>query len=179
MEKDKIIEGIEAMKVFDSTRSKVERAGLIIPEKPLDANNKTNLFTEWTQMKSKYGGIGNIPFNELGEFLDRWTALISYTRWVEAVADIEQQSAREIRDTVKKQLYVNQDGNREMKDALVHTDDTFISLEKDYNEKLALYVAIKGLREGYETRSNAISREITRRTQDTGDLRRGGNRGGA
>ena len=164
--------------VFEDTSVKLSKAGLIIPDKPVDAIQNINLFQEWDRMKAKHGGIANIPFGELGDFLDRWTALISYTRWVEAVADVEQQVAGELRETVKKQLYTTQEGNREMRDAMVYTDSTYLRLEKDYNDKLALYKQIKGLREGYETRANAISREITRRGSEQVDARRGANRGG-
>jgi hypothetical protein len=177
MNRDEILKGIEKMQVFKETSDKLSRAGLIIPEKPADAVQGINLFTEWEKMKQRYGGIANIPFSELGDFLDRWTALISYTRWVEAVSDIEQSSALEIRDTVKKQLYTLQTGSREIRDAMVSIEPTYIKLEQDYNEKVSLYKAIKGLREGYETRANAISREITRRGADVSDLRRGYNRG--
>ena len=164
--------------VFDITSSKLSKAGLIVPDKPVDAVKGINLFKEWDSMKAKYGGIANIPFGELGDFLDRWTALLSYTRWVEAVADVEQQTAGEIRETVKKQLFTVQEGNRELRDAMVYVNVTYLQLEQDYNDKLALYKQIKGLREGYETRANAISREISRRSADSNDLRRGVNRGG-
>ena len=40
-----------------------------------------------------------------------------------------------------------------------------------------MYMATKALREGYEIRANAISREITRRGHDVMDSRRGFNRG--
>jgi hypothetical protein len=175
MTTEQIKKEIESFRVFDVSLCKIKTAGMIIPEKPVDS---LNLFKEWETLKRKHGSVGNIPFEELGDFLDKWTSLISYTRWVEAVADVEQQSAKEVRDTVKKQLYVEKDGNREMKDALVHVDPIFVNLEKEYTEKLALYISIRGLREGYETRSNAISREISRRTQEIQDLRRGANRGG-
>lgn len=178
MNKEDIHGFIAKMNVFEETSSKLSKAGLIIPDKPVDAIKAVNLFKEWDNMKARYGGIANIPFVELGDFLDRWTALISYTRWVEAVSDVEQQTAGELRSIVGKQLYTTQTGNREMRDALVYVDKTYLDLEKDYNEKLALYKQIKALREGYETRANAISREISRRSASEIELRRGVNRGG-
>jgi hypothetical protein len=175
MTDEQIKQELENLKFLDFTLSKIKKAGMCIPERP---NDNQNLFKEWETLKRKHRSMSNIPFEELGEFLDRWTSLISYTRWVESVADLEQQSTKEVRDMVKKQLYVNKDGNREMKDALVHIDPIYKDIEKKYIEKLSLYTSIRGLREGYETRSNAISREISRRTQEIQDLRRGANRGG-
>lgn len=177
MNREKIQKNAEEMEVFKKTQDKIRRAGLITPPKPQDAVQGIDLFTEWENMKKKYGGVANIPFKELGEFLDRWTAMIAYARWTEAIADIEQQSAREIRDTVQKQLYTIQDGGREIRAAMVATEELYMKWESEYTEKIALFTAIKGLREGYEQRANAISREITRRGNDNMDTRRGINRG--
>ena len=177
MTRDDIEKGIEELEVFKKTADKLKRAGLIIPQKPQDAVQGIDLFAEWERMKRQYGGVANIPFAELGEFLDRWTAMIAYARWTEAIADIDQQSSREIRDTVQKQLYTVQDGGREIRAAMVATEPIYIKWENEFTEKIALFTAIRGLREGYEQRANAISREITRRGNDQLDTRRMVNRG--
>lgn len=177
MNREQIEKGIAELEVFKKTQDKLRRAGLIIPPKPEEAAQGIDLYSEWDRMKKKYGGVANIPFHELGEFLDRWTAMIAYSRWTEAVADIDQQSAREIRDTIQKQLYTIQDGSREIRAAMVATEPLFIEWEQEYTEKLALFIAIRGLREGYEQRAAAISREITRRGSDNLDTRRQLNRG--
>lgn len=177
MNRQSIIEGIKEFKVRKATQSKLAKAGLFTPVKPADVVNGTDLFAEWERMKQNFGGIANIPFYELGEYLDRWTQMIAYARWVEAVADIDQATAREIRDTVRKQLYTIQEGGREMKDAAVCIEPTYLELEKQYMETFAMYTAVKALREGYEQRANAISREITRRSNDLVDSRRAINRG--
>lgn len=156
---------------------KIKKAKLLRPNAPDVELEGNELDKEWTKIKRAYGGLSNIPFSELGAFLDKWTELIAYTRWVEAVADLDQASAREIRDTVKKQLYVLQDGGREIRDAKTHIEPLYIEWEKKYNESLVTMIAIKGLREGYEQRANALSREITRRTNDVVDQRRQMNRG--
>lgn len=177
MDRQSIIKGIEQFQVRKITQSKLVKAGLFTPVKPADAVNNKDLFAEWERMKQNFGGIANIPFHELGEYLDRWTQMIAYARWVEAVADIDQATAREIRDTVRKQLYTIQEGGREMKDAAVCIEPTYIELEQRYMETLATYTAIRALREGYEQRASAISREITRRSNDLVDSRRAINRG--
>lgn len=177
MDRKQIEQGISEMEVYKKTTDKLKRAGLVIPPKPQDAVQGIDLFSEWENLKKKYGGVANIPYPELGEFLDRWTSMIAYARWTEAVADIDQQSAREIRDTVQKQLYTIQDGGREIRAAMVATEPIYIKWENEFTEKVALYTAIRGLREGYEQRANAISREITRRGSDNLDTRRGINRG--
>src|SRR5690606_7291568 len=110
--REQIKEGIEQFAIRKETKSKLKKAGLPIPPKPEDVVEGRDIFTEWENVKKKYGGISNIPFNELGDFLDRWAGLASYARWVEAVADIDQTTSREIRDTVKKQLYTIQEGSR-------------------------------------------------------------------
>lgn len=177
MNREDIENGIEKLEVYKKTQDKLKRAGLIIPSKPKEAVEGMDLFTEWEDMKRKYGGVANIPFNELGNYLDKWSAMIAYARWTEAVADIDQQSAREIRDTIQKQLYTVQDGGRELRAASVATEPLYIKWEQEYTEKLALFIAVKGLREGYEQRANSISREITRRGNDMTDGRRVINRG--
>ena len=159
--------------IFDITNNKLRNAGLPIPSKPSDEN----IFNEWDVLKRKHGSISSIPFSELGEFLDRWTALVAYTRWTEAVADIEQQTSREIRDTIKKQLYNLQSGTREAKDAGVYTEDIYVEWQGKYNQDFSLYTAVRGLRECYEQRLNSISREITRRSSTYSDASRQTNRG--
>lgn len=145
--------------------------GLPIPQKPESLGNM-NIFQEWEQLKKQYGGVGNVPHKELGEFLDKWNSLISYARWLEAVADAKQANSREIRDTIKKQLYTLQEGSRETKDALVHTDPLYLQWEEQYIEDLTYYITLKALRESYEYRATSISREITRRGDDVENTQR-------
>lgn len=179
MERSEIEQGVKAFIVRETTNAKLKKAGLPIPSRPPERAEGLDIFSEWEALKARYGGIANIPYPELGDYLDRWTMLVSYARWVEAVADIDQTTAREIRDHVKKQLYVLQEGNREMRDALVYTEKLYLEWEKQYLENLSVYIATQALREGYERRADAISREITRRGSDVMDVRRGINRGNA
>ncbi len=177
MNRVEIERGIEDFKTREITMAKLKKAGLPIPSRPADAAEGVDLFAEWESLKKKYGGIASIPYPELGDFLDRWTQMLSYARWVEAVADIDQCTAREIRDTIKKQLYCLQEGGRELKDAAVHMEPMYVEWEKRYVENLSTFILSEALREGYEYRSGAISREISRRGQDQLDTRRGLNRG--
>ncbi len=177
MDRLTIEKGIEEFKVRELTMAKIKKANLPIPSRPVDVAEGVDIFIEWEKLKKKYGGMANMPYPELGEFLDRWTQLLAYARWVEAVADIDQISAKEIRDTIKKQLYVLEEGGRELKDAVTNTEPLFIEWQRKYIESISTYLLAKALREGYEYRCNAISREISRRGQDQIDTRRGINRG--
>jgi hypothetical protein len=166
MTREDIEKNIDNILISKESLIKIKKAGFPIPEKPSQCEN---LFNEWNTLKLKYGGISNIPYSELGEYLDKWASVISYTRWVEANSDIICSNSREIKDMVKKQLYTLQDGSREMKDALVYCDELYIKWENKYLEDLSLYTMLKALREGYEQRMIAISREITRRGDDFKD----------
>lgn len=179
MDRQKIEQEVEDYAVREITMAKVQKAGLPVPSKPTDLVEGVDIFTEWEKMKKNYGGIANIPFPILGDYLDKWTSVVSYARWVEAVADIDQATAREIRDIVKKQLYTLQEGGRELREAMVHVEPLYREWEQKYTESLSMMIAVKALREGYERRADAISREITRRTNDVLDSRRLDNRGGA
>lgn len=177
MDRQKIEKGIGDFITRETTMQKIKRAGLPVPPKPEDAVNGTDLFQEWESVRKKYGSISNIPYRELGEFLDRWSAMVSYSRWCEAIADIDRATAEEIRDTVKKQLYIIQEGSREMKDASVYKEEIFLNWQIKHGENSAMYTMVRALREGYESRLNAISREITRRGSDFEDTRRSINKG--
>lgn len=177
METEKIHKTIEGMKTWEVVENQLGKAGLPIPSKPVANVEGADIFKEWDNLRKMYGGVANIPHDELGDFLDRWNSLIAYARWVEAVADIEQATARETRDTIKKQLYMNQDGGRELRDAAVTTDPLYIEWETTYTINLARYIAVKALREGYEYRMASISREITRRGDDINGARRAANVG--
>lgn len=177
MNRQQIEQGVNDFISRETTMQKIKRAGLPVPSKPDDAVNGNDLFQEWDAVRKKYGSISNIPYRELGEYLDRWSGMVSYARWCEAIADIDRSTSEEVRDTVKKQLYVIQEGSREMKDASVYTEELFLGWEKKYTESIAMYMAVRALREGYEQRLNAVSREITRRGADMEDVRRGINKG--
>ena len=178
MDRQKIEQEVEDYAVREITMAKVQKAGLPVPSKPTDLVEGVDIFTEWEQMKKNYGGIANVPFPALGDYLDRWTSVVAYARWVEATADIDQATAREVRDTIKKQLYTLQEGGRELREAMVHVEPLYREWEQKYTESLSMMIAVKALREGYERRADAISREITRRTNDVLDSRRVDNRGG-
>lgn len=176
--REEIEAGIEKMIQASKVSAKLQMVGLPVPKKPPQLKSNVTLFDEWEQLKKTHGGISNIPFDELGNFLDKWTAVISYARWVEAISDIKQLTSREIRDNVEKQLYTLQEGSRELRAASVHTEHLYIQWENQYLEDVAYYLSVKGLRESYEYRANAISREITRRTSEADNSKRSYNRGG-
>jgi len=177
MNREQVESGVAEFITRETTMAKIKKAGLPVPPKPKDAVNGTNLFIEWENLRKTYGGVANIPAAELGDFLDRWASMLAYARWVEAIADIDRATAEEIRDTIRKQLYTLQEGTREMKDALVYTEPLYIEWECKYTEALSMYIAAKALREGYEHRLYAVSREITRRGNDMADTRLGITRG--
>lgn len=177
MSRQEINQGVQDFVVREKTMAKLKKAGLPQPPKPQDISDGVDIFGEWETLKKRHGGLSNIPHNVLGDFLDKWTGMVSYARWVEAVSDIDQATSREIRDTVKKQLYCLQEGGREIRDARVHVEPLYTEWEQKYTENLSMYIATKALREGYEHRANAISREITRRGNDMTDNRRSMNRG--
>lgn len=172
--REQIEAGIEQFQVREVTKAKMRKAGLPTPVQP---ENSESLYNEWESIKKRFGGVANIPHTELGSFLDKWTGLVSYARWIEAVADIDLTTSREIRDTVKQQLYTLHDGGREIRAAKVHTETIYTDWEKKFTEDQAMYTATRALREGYEYRANAISREITRRGDDFHSNRRSINRG--
>ncbi|MEC0276916.1 hypothetical protein [Peribacillus frigoritolerans] len=174
MERHEIEAEILQYQVREEVMANQRKAGLPTPPKPYDSDN---LYTEWDNIKRRHGGVANIPFAELGDFLDKWTGLVSYARWVESIADIDTATAREIRDTIRNQLYMLQEGGRELRAADVTTEPLYREWEKKFTESQAMYMATKALREGYEIRANAISREITRRGNDMRDGTRGINRG--
>lgn len=155
----------------EKAKAKLEKAGLPVPSRPAESET---LLQEWEMLKKNYGGIGNIPYVELGMAHDKFTSLLAYARWVEAIADIDLTTAKEIRDTVKKQLYIVQEGPREMKDARVYNDPLFLEWEQKYLDAYATYALASAVRETYEMRVATISREITRRGQESSEIKGGG-----
>jgi hypothetical protein len=173
--RDQIENGIHDFTTKEQALAFVRRAGLPIPTAPPEMNY---IQDEWDSLVRRAGGICNVPFAMLGDFLDRWTGVVSFARWLEAEADIESTLSLEIRDHIKKQLYLVQTGtNREMRDAAVYAEPLYIEWNLKYTTAFMNYKAVRQLREGYEMRVNAISREITRRGNDNLDTRRTVNRG--
>ena len=160
------------IKTKEQALYKLKKANFPIPDKP---QNSETLFQEWDELKKRYGSVADIPYHTLGDFLDRWASMLAYARWAESNAEINMITSREIRDTVKKQLYNLQDGGREAKDAAVYNENIYLEWERKYLEDTTLYSMIVSLREGYEQKMSAISREITRRGDDFKDSRRSSN----
>ena len=173
--REQIESGIDDFTTREQAVAFVRRAGLPIPTAPPEMNY---IQDEWDAMVRRAGGICNVPFPLLGDYLDKWTGVVSFARWKEAEVDIEATLALEIRDHIKKQLYLVQTGtNREMRDAAVYAEPLYIQWNLLYTKAFIEYKAVRQLREGYEMRVNAISREITRRNSDQFDTRRTINRG--
>lgn len=150
--------------VLLTIRDKItNKAGLIEPPKP---KNSEDIFSRWEGLKQRYGGIGDIPSNILGDILDNWSELLAYTRWLEAVADIKFQTAKEYLSLKKKQLLLVKGGtNREIRAAEAENDPEYLELFNIFIEENTAFILIKGIREGYEQRYFSVSREISRRTQ--------------
>ncbi len=174
MNRNQIELGINDMIKREAVANKIKRANLPLPTRPDET--QTDIFNRWENMKRNYGGVANIPYSELANFLDEWAVLLSYARYVEAVSDIDQISSREIRDTIRKQLYVIQEGNRELRDAAVYTEPLLIEWQNKYIEDATSYTVFRSLREAYEFRLQGVSREITRRGSDNLDIRKTINR---
>ncbi|BAU28229.1 hypothetical protein DFP93_101306 [Aneurinibacillus soli] len=154
---------------------RIKRSGLPIPLKPTEPEAMS---TEWNEMNQQHGGLSNIPFDELGNFLGKWDALTAYARYVEAVADLEQTAIKERKDHVKSQLYVLSEGTREIRYASCQSDPLYVGLQHKFEIAEATYTAMRALREGYEGKVNVISREITRRGNELQGTRLSSNRGG-
>lgn len=154
---------------------RIKRAGLPIPQKPTEPEVMSE---EWDRMNQQHGGLSSIPFHELGNFLGKWEALAAYARYVEAVADLERTALKERKDHVKSRLYVLSEGTREIRYALCQSDPLYVDLQHRYEFADATFTVARSLREGYEGKVSAISREITRRGNEASGTGISSNRGG-
>jgi hypothetical protein len=175
MGRQEIERHLESWDVRKEVVERIKRSGLPIPPKP---QNPEGMSAEWDELNQQHGGLSNIPFHELGNFLGKWDALAAYARYVEAVADFEQTVIKERKDHVKSQLYVLNEGTREIRYALCQSDPMYVDLQHKYEIAEATYIAMRALREGYEGKVNVISREITRRGNELQGTRLSSNRGG-
>jgi autonomous glycyl radical cofactor GrcA len=158
-------------------REKILKSGLPLPQKPKDIVVGTDLLAEWDTLVKKSGGISNVSYHELGTYLDRWTELLAYARYLEAGADISKTISSEVREQVRNMLYTRAEGGRELRAASVHEDSLYIEWAEKAIKDQSYYTMLRALVQGYEYRTNAISREITRRSSDTRDMSRTNNRG--
>lgn len=131
-----------------------------------------SIFQKWSSLRKRYGSVANIPNWELADYLDQWAELLAYARYQEAITDIDAGTLQEIRDRLYDQVYISEEGGRELRAALAGADAMFVEYSEKFTEAVVHNKLVRSLRESYEYRYNAVSREISRRQGDTNTTKR-------
>lgn len=153
----------------DITSAKLRKAGLPVPDirKFSSVTSVDDFIDEWEAVKSKHGGLSDVPYTELSRYLDAWSALSTSARMVEALAQADLVTAEFNEKFVKKQVYLAVDsGNRELRDAKVYENADYKKSVEDYLQANRVYEYVHALRESYERYAFVISREISRRVSN-------------
>ncbi len=148
---------------FNQTKSIVNiilKAGIPIPNKV-----DIDLEDEWGAVKNKYNGLSNIPSPLLGEYLDKFSTILGYAYYCQAIADYESMSLKTQKEFAKEKLFLIQPtmSNKDTQVALVHNEPLYCELTEKYLIEYGKWRIITALVNSYERKTEAISREITRR----------------
>jgi hypothetical protein len=125
-----------------------------------------SLIRDWEEVKSQFGGVAEVPYPELARFLDGWSALASSARTVEAIAQADLETATFNEKFVRKQVYLQTSGTREIREAAVYAHEEYRKVTEKYLQANRNHAYIRALRENYERYAFVVSREISRRTNN-------------
>lgn len=182
--RDKVVqlnhEAVEKIQQYaTSAEAEAERKKLRLPKPPEPdpirddhTGEIISIFQKWSQLRKRHGGVANIPYHELADYLDQWAELLAYVRFQEAIQDIDCGAYMEIRDRLYDQVYISEDGGRELRAALAGAHELYVEYSKKFTEAQVALKLTQSLRQSYEYRYYAVSREISRRQGDMSQTKR-------
>lgn len=122
--------------------------------------------------------ITDVSSENLGELFTRLTAWTDYIASQKVMAELEERAALKKRDLLENQLMFKRMGAQTKGErvtavkAEIAVNEEVISLDNDYEEKYAYRKLVEMLLNNHERDLSLVSREITRRSNDSRALRK-------
>lgn len=122
--------------------------------------------------------ITDVSSENLGELFTRLTAWTDYIASQKVMAELEERAALKKRDLLENQLMFKRMGAQTKGErvtavkAEIAINEEVIALDNDYEEKYAYRKLVEMLLNNHERDLSLVSREITRRSNDSRALRK-------
>lgn len=122
--------------------------------------------------------ITDVSSENLGELFTRLTAWTDYIASQKVMAELEERAALKKRDLLENQLMFKRMGAQTKGErvtavkAEIAVNEEVIALDNDYEEKYAYRKLVEMLLNNHERDLSLVSREITRRSNDSRALRK-------
>jgi hypothetical protein len=122
--------------------------------------------------------ITDVTSENLGELFTRLTAWTDYIASQKVMAELEERAALKKRDLLENQLMFKRMGAQTKGErvtavkAEIAVNEEVIALDNDYEEKYAYRKLVEMLLNNHERDLSLVSREITRRSNDSRALRK-------
>lgn len=119
------------------------------------------------------GDITNISSEQLGELFTRLTAWTDYIASQKVMAELEERAALKKKDFTENTLLIRRMGASVKGERItavkaeISIDPDVVELENDYEEKYAYRKLVEMLLNNHERDLSLVSREITRRSNDS------------
>lgn len=157
-------EQVKAFEVKEEAKAILHQAGLSIPDSPPLAEDECQLPPDITL----------IDFTELGRLHGAVVNMGCYIRSLAGMASIEKDIAEASYDFVKNKTMIDLSDVHEEKvtftRAKVSGDEIVLVYAKKYYLAKARYELLSRKLENYDAMANAVSREITRRTNEMNQI---------
>lgn len=153
----------------------IQKAGLSRPHRPA-----MDVESEWDEVKTKFGGISNVPYTLLGDYLDKFNSALGFAYYCQGIADYESIAMKTRLEFVKELMFLSKPvmSNKDTQYALVMNEPEVIKLTAEYTKEYGKWKIISAMVNSYERKAEAISREITRRGSEASIGGRASNVGG-
>jgi hypothetical protein len=161
--RETIKQALAQFDIKENVLQKLKDTKLPIPNYGLDVN----IVDEWEAIRQQYIDLSNVPYTLLGEYYEKFSAMIAYSLVEESMADIDLAIAKSKVNLAEEMLLLIQPKARaDVQQASSHAEEIYINAEKERLEKYAYYKMMSALNSGYVGRRDAISREISRRQKE-------------
>lgn len=136
--------------------------------------------SDWDEIRTKFGGISNVPYAMLGDYLDKFNSALGFAYYCLAIADTESIALKTRLDFVKDQLFLTMPtmSNKDTQYAMVLSEPEVIKMTAEYTKEYGKWKILAAIVNSYERKAEAISREITRRGAEASLSNRASNVGG-
>lgn len=151
---------VDSYRVFQAASAKIKKAGLRVPQQPLNNDGEPIVL----RLNAAVVDMDNVS---LGKLLVDLSALCDYAAYAAAVAEINLSVETAVFEFVRAKVRIGKSGKVHESRDKTNIDPRFIEAQSQLLEKQAIATLTKVLVENYQRDWQTVSREITRRGQES------------
>lgn len=157
--KKNLAEEVDSFRVLQTAQAKIRKAGLPHPRQAVDSEGEI--------LRPDLNGLAGMDNVSLGKLLAELTSVCDYTAYAAAIADVNLTVETAVFEYVRSKVRISKTGKvHESRDKTI-VDPRVVSAQASLLEKQAIAALTKVLLENYQRDWQTVSREITRRGQES------------